>query len=90
MVAGKLEGKSDEVLAGLEKTARVDFMDHAGYQDAQAHAFAAGRISMDEAQLVYNSLGEVWTEGNGGWKKGVSLARKLTITTMVAELLGVA
>ena len=84
----KLDGKDEDALTELEEGMSVDFADHASYQTTQSHAFASGKITFDEAQTVYNALGECHAESNGGWSAGTSLARKIAITKMVGELIG--
>lgn len=76
-------------LPQLEGTMAIDFQEHFGYQNAQARAHAEGKLTMEEAQVAYIALGEVWTESNEGWAKGADLATKVTVTRMVGELLGV-
>ena len=67
--------------------AAIDFSDHFAYQNEQALAHASGKITSDEARVIYVSLGEVWSESNGGFSNGVDYAMKITITTIVAELI---
>jgi hypothetical protein len=70
-----------------ETTLDITFSEHYAFQNEQSRAFASGRINQDEATTVYQALGEVWSEGNGGFREGVDYALKLAITTMVGELL---
>lgn len=81
--------RSHPNLHKLEGTQGIDFQEHFAYQNAQAHAHASGKLTMEEAQVAYIALGEVWSESNEGWAKGTDLATKVTVTRLVAELLGV-
>lgn len=85
----KLADKDEAVWTRLEEGLAVDLADHAAYQNAQSQAFASGKITFDEAQIVYNALGECYNESNGGWSAGTSLACKIAVTEMVGELIGV-
>ena len=70
-------------------TYAIDFQEHFAYQNQQAQAHAAGRLTPGEAMIIYRALGEVWTSANDGWKKGTDLATKIGVTLAVAELMGV-
>ena len=74
----------------LEQKQALTFEDHFGYQQAQAKACVTGKITTEEAQTIYNALGECVSEANGGWSEHVDLALKVTVTNIVGELLGVA
>ena len=76
------------VYRALEENSRIDFTEHAAFQDTQAWAHASGIISYTEAQIVYNALGEVGDEWNGGWDVGTDLATKLVVQQLMMELLG--
>jgi len=73
----------------MEDASRLDFTEHAAYQDTQAWAHASGIISYEEAQLIYQALGEVGDEANGGWAPHTDLATKVIVTQIVSELLGI-
>ena len=88
MLEVKLEDKDAETIASLGKSCAIDSLDHASYQGAQSSAFVSGRITEDDAQIAYTSLGEVYNESNGGWAQGTTIARKIAVTQMVAELIG--
>ena len=90
MIEAKIEDKDDEALASLDETCAMEFTEHARYQDAQARAFISGRLSEADAQAAYSALGEVYNESNGGWSQGTTLARKITVTQLVGELIGAA
>lgn len=85
----KIRGLDEEKVLKLEENCKIDFRDHFAYQQAQAQAHAGGKLSTGEAMILYQSLGEVWSEGNGGWKKGTPLATKIVVTQVIGELLGV-
>lgn len=74
--------------AALDAELAVTFAEHAAYQDAQARAHLNGVITTDEAQTIYRALGEYGSEANGGWSKGTDLALKVTVTTVIGQLLG--
>lgn len=76
-----------EDLANLDRDMRLEFVEHFAYQNAQAAAHAAGRISTDEAQLIYAALGEGFNESNGGWRAGISTAEKVTINLAIGDIL---
>ena len=90
IIEAKIENKDDEVKAGLAESCKIDFLDHASYQGAQSSAFASGRLSEQDAQAAYSALGEIYNESNGGWAQGTTLACKITVTQLVAELIGAA
>jgi hypothetical protein len=72
----------------LEDNSRIDFAEHAVFQDTQAWAHASGIISYTEAQIVYQALGEIGNQQNGGWAMGTDLATKLVVQQFIQELLG--
>ena len=79
-----LNGKSlDELETDL------DFEMFTAFQTAQSRAFASGLLSMDEAQLIYNSLGGEIHHSGDGWPVETSQATKMVITQACAELMGV-
>ena len=88
---GDVNRPEDYIPGGsLEQKQALTFDDHFGYQQAQAKACVTGKITTEEAQTIYNALGECVSEANGGWSEHVDLALKLTVTQIVGELLGVA
>jgi len=72
----------------LEKGNVLDSFEHAQYQNQQARAHATGRLTTEEAQVLYIALGEVGNPSNGGWATGTDLATKLVVTMVIGELLG--
>lgn len=74
---------SDEEVAALERTADITPMEAFAFQNAQARAHAMGVLNEGEALIVYEAIGEAAT----GWREGVSLARKLTITNLMGTLI---
>lgn len=79
-----LNGQSLEV---LEESQALAFQDFVGYQNAQAAAFASGKLTQEEAQTVYLALGGEAYQGD--WPEGTPLATKIAITQLVGELLGI-
>jgi hypothetical protein len=67
----------------------LSFEEFTAFQNAQSRAFASGKLSMDEAQLIYSSLGGEMHHGGDGWPSDTSIATKLVITQACAELMGV-
>jgi hypothetical protein len=73
--------------ASLEANLDIDASEFFAYQELQARSHAAGKISPEVAMIIYRALGgEVQSSGNGGWAKGVTLARKVSITNLIGEL----
>jgi hypothetical protein len=71
----------------LDSTLDIDASEFFAYQQTQALSHASGKISPEVAMIVYRALGgEMQSSGNGGWAKGVSLARKVSITNLIGEL----
>lgn len=85
---GKINSKIIEdpgAVEKLDKQMSTSFSDLVQYQNLQALAHASGKITTDEAQLVYRLLGgEAPSEEK--WAK-LSLAEKVTITQLMSELL---
>ena len=73
----------------MENATRLDFTEHAAYQDTQSWAYSSGLISIDEAQTIYMALGEVGDETNGGWAPHTDLATKIIVTKITQEVLGI-
>lgn len=71
----------------LDKANDLVFEEHFKYQETQARAHAMGIISTEVAQIIYNALGEVMNSDNGGWQDDVTLARKVSITQLMGELI---
>jgi hypothetical protein len=76
----------DDKRTGLDKAMDVDFGEHFAYQETQARAHVSGKITADEAQIIYAALGE--TPSENGWTEGTDLATKVVVTKIIAELLG--
>lgn len=87
-VRPKVDALSADDAAALAESLSLTASDHHGYQDAQAHAHAAGKITTDEAHAIYLALGPVRATDNGGWASHVDLAAKVVYTQAIAELLG--
>ena len=87
--AGGQDGalSTPEKLESFEKSMDISFEEHFSFQNVKSEAFMAGKISQDEAQLIYAALGEVMSSENGGWQPHVTLAMKVTITNIMTELL---
>jgi len=87
-VLPRVEALDAETFAKLDAGMAVTFEDHFAYQTAQSHAHAAGKITADEAQIIYMALGEQLSTGNGGWTPTTGLATKVIVTKIVSELIG--
>ena len=79
-----LNGKS---IDSLHESMALSFDDFFGYQNAQAAAFASGKLTFEEAQTVYAALGGESFACD--WPTGTSLSTKLVITQLMCELLKV-
>lgn len=95
MVQGKIDALDGIGLDGTpldiaERDLDISHMERAAYQNAQARAFAMGRLTKDEAMTVYRAIGEVGTSKNGGWAADTNYAMKATVTNLIGQLLGVA
>lgn len=82
----KLETLAPEAAANLDTEMAVDYSEHFAYQEEQARAHASGKLTADEALIVYNALGEVGSDANGGWAKGTDTATKVSVTLLMTEL----
>jgi hypothetical protein len=71
----------------LDETLAVSFEEHFRFQETQARAHAGGKLSTDEAMIVYRALGELGSDANGGWANGTDLATKVSVTLLMGELL---
>lgn len=71
----RIEGKD---LATLEGNLNLSTGEFVVYQNTQAHAFASGRISFEEAQTTYRIL--------NNWETA-TLAEKVTVTRLINELM---
>lgn len=76
-----------DALAKLDSAMAIDSGEHFAFQEAQAHAHASGVLTTDEALIVYNALGEVGSDANGGWAAGTDLETKVVVTKLVGDLL---
>jgi len=65
----------------------LSLQEFVAFQNAQARAHATGRLSTDEATVIYRALGgEVY---QGDWPADTPLATKVTLTQVMGELLAV-
>lgn len=83
----RIEALTPEKRANLDAGMAVEPFEHAAFQNAQAHALAAGNLTFDEAMVIYRALGEVGSSRNGGWASGTDLATKVIVTQVMGELL---
>jgi hypothetical protein len=73
-------------LASIDSKLALDFGEHFDYQEVQALAHASGKLTTEEALIVYAALGEVGSPSNGGWSSGVETATKYAITLTIEGL----
>ena len=88
MVRGKFSELDADAQTKLDTEMAVAFDEHFAYQNAQARAHAAGRLTTEEAQIVYHALGEVGSEENGGWAAGTDTPTKVSVTVLMGQILG--
>ena len=66
------------------------FQEHYAFQQAQARAHVEGRLTTEEALVVYRALGETYSKTSGGWSVGTDKATKVVVIRLMGELLEVA
>ena len=86
-VRAKFDALTPKQQTELDATMAVEFNEHFGFQQAQARAHAEGKLTTDEAQIVYIALGEVGSPDNGGWAAGTDTPTKVSVTMLMGELL---
>lgn len=84
----KPDGTPMDDIADLERNLAIDVFEFAAYQDAKSRAQLRGLISTDEALTIYQALGGS-PGANGGWAPTTDVAMKVTITTLMGQLMGV-
>jgi hypothetical protein len=85
-VQARIDSITPEAAAKLEANLAVEPFEHFAYQEAQARAHVSGKLTADEAMIVYRALGEVGSESNGGWAADTDLATKVSVTLLMGEL----
>ena len=83
----KCDALSPDELSNLDKGMAVDFEEHFKFQELQSQFHAGGLLTPEAAQIVYNSLGEVGSDSNGGWSANTDTATKVIVTKLMDELL---
>lgn len=86
-VRAKMAELDADAVAKLDAEMAVEFDEHFAFQNAQARAHAMGKITTDEAQVIYIALGEVGSASNGGWASQTDTATKVAVTLAMGELL---
>lgn len=77
-------------LAKLDETMAISLAEFVSFQNLKSRAQVSGVLTVDEAMTIYAALGDGYShDGNGGWAPGVDLAMKVTITELMAQLVGV-
>jgi len=85
LVEERLATLPTDKLESLKKTTALSCDEFFVYQQTQSVAFAGNRLTTAEALIVYTSLGGEHFEGD--WPEGTSLALRIVITKLMAELL---
>lgn len=75
-----------DAAAKLDAEMAIEPFEHFQFQEEQARAHASGKLTADEAMIVYTALGEAQSESNGGWQPDVDTATKVSITLLMGEL----
>ncbi len=83
----RIEALTPEAREKLDASMAVEPFEHFAYQEAQARAHAMGKLTADEAMIVYTALGEFPSQSNGGWTTDTDLATKVTVTMLIGELM---
>jgi hypothetical protein len=83
----RIEALDSETRKRLDSGTAIEFDEHFAYQNAQAAAHAQGKLTADEAMIVYRALGAVRSDSNGGWSARTDLATKVIVTKLISELL---
>ena len=83
----KIEVLEESKRIALDKGLKLDFEEHFTYQNLQAKAHAMGKITTEEAQIIYCALGEVPSVENGNWASDTDLPVKVVVTRLMVELL---
>lgn len=81
----KLEAIPEAKREELHKTLKTDFHDLLEYQKVQSAAFACGKLSLEEAQVLYQVYGGEVPDPEK-WDK-LSLGEKIIGTQTAAELI---
>lgn len=82
----RIDALTPEARAKLDAEMAVEAFEHFAYQEQQARAHVSGKLTADEAMIVYRALGEVGSASNGGWAAGTDLATKVSVTLLMGEL----
>lgn len=87
LIQERLDGLTEAEVQKLDAEMDVSFEEFFAFQQAQAYAHVSGKITTEEAQIVYAALGEVGSADNGGWAEGTNTATKVAVTKVVSELI---
>jgi hypothetical protein len=85
-IQAKIDTLDPAAVAKLDADMNVEAYEHFQYQEEQARAHVSGKLTADEALIVYNALGEVGSQSNGGWASGTDTATKVSVTLLMGEL----
>lgn len=86
MIQKRLDGLDADQVAKLDADMAVEAFEHFAYQEAQARAHVSGKLTADEAMIVYRALGENGSAKNGGWAADTNTATKVSVTLLMGEL----
>lgn len=82
----RIDALTPEARASLDASMAVEAFEPFAYQEQQARAHVSGKLTADEAMIVYRALGECGSASNGGWASGTDLATKVSVTMLMGEL----
>lgn len=72
----------------LEAGLALEAGEKLAYLRANSLAVQDGTLTADEGQTVYRALGEGFGTSNGRWARGTDVALKVTVTTLMGQLVG--
>lgn len=82
----RIDALTPEAHASLNASMAVEPFEHFAYQEQQGRAHVSGKLTADEAMIVYRALGECGSASNGGWATGTDLPTKVSVTMLMGEL----
>ncbi len=73
----------------LAQSLEISLQERLLYQTRKSEAFVMGRISLEIANWLYQTIGKRGSLKNGNWPAGVTLAEKFLAKQLMAQILGV-
>lgn len=74
-------------VASVDAQLALDSGEHFEYQQIQSRAHVSGKLSTEEALVIYAALGENGSSKNGGWAASTDTATKYAVTLTIQALL---